>query len=45
MARRVTLFIPCFVDQFGPQIGLDMIRVLRRIGWEVNFSTEQTCCG
>lgn len=45
MARRATLFIPCFVDQLGPQIGLDMVRVLRRIGWEVEFRPEQTCCG
>ncbi len=45
MPARVALFIPCFVDQLGPQIGLDMVRVLRRIGCEVEFRPEQTCCG
>ncbi len=45
MMRRVTLFIPCFVDQLSPQVGLDMVRVLRRIGCEVEYRPEQTCCG
>jgi L-lactate dehydrogenase complex protein LldE len=41
----VSLFIPCFVDQLTPQVGVDMVRVLRRIGYEVDFPAEQTCCG
>lgn len=45
MPPRVALFIPCFVDQLGPQVGQDMVRVLRRIGCEVDFPQEQTCCG
>jgi L-lactate dehydrogenase complex protein LldE len=45
MAARVALFIPCFVDQLGPQVGLDMARVLRRIGCTVEYRPEQTCCG
>lgn len=43
--RKLTLFIPCFVDQLAPQIGLDMARVLRRIGHELEFPEAQTCCG
>jgi L-lactate dehydrogenase complex protein LldE len=42
---KVALFIPCFVDQLMPQVGLDTARVLRRIGCEINFPEEQTCCG
>lgn len=42
---QLALFIPCFVDQLSPQIGLDMARVLQRIGYQVNFPEEQTCCG
>jgi L-lactate dehydrogenase complex protein LldE len=42
---RVSLFIPCFVDQLSPQVGLDVVRVLRRIGYEVDFPEAQTCCG
>jgi L-lactate dehydrogenase complex protein LldE len=45
MPPKVALFIPCFVDQFSPQTGQDMVRVLRRIGCEVEFREEQTCCG
>lgn len=42
---RVALFIPCFVDQLTPEVGLDMVRVLRRLGCELEFPQEQTCCG
>ena len=42
---RVALFIPCFVDQLTPEVGLDMVRVLRRLGYDVDFPQEQTCCG
>src|SRR5574340_402040 len=42
---RLTLFIPCFIDQLQPQVGMDTVRVLRRLGYEVEFPPEQTCCG
>lgn len=42
---RVSLFIPCFVDQLNPTVGLDTVRVLRRIGCDVEFPEAQTCCG
>jgi L-lactate dehydrogenase complex protein LldE len=42
---RIALFIPCFVDQLIPEVGLDMVRVLRRLRYDVDFSQEQTCCG
>ncbi len=45
MLSRVALFIPCFVDQLCPQVAVDMTRVLRRIGCDVYFPDEQTCCG
>ena len=45
MLPRVALFIPCFVDQVCPQVGVDMARVLRRIGCDIEFPGEQTCCG
>lgn len=43
--RKVSLFIPCFVDQLAPEIGMDTARVLRRAGCEVEFREQQTCCG
>ena len=45
MGKTVGLFIPCFVDQLYPQVGLDTVRVLRRAGYEVSYPEEQTCCG
>jgi len=42
---KVSLFIPCFVDQMAPEVGMDVVRVLERIGCEVEFREEQTCCG
>ncbi|HYG98962.1 MAG TPA: (Fe-S)-binding protein [Terriglobales bacterium] len=45
MATRIALFIPCFVDQITPQVGLDTARVLERVGCSVYFPSEQTCCG
>ena len=41
----VSLFIPCLVDQVYPQMGLAMVRVLRRLGFEVLYHSAQTCCG
>jgi L-lactate dehydrogenase complex protein LldE len=45
MPRRVSLFVPCFVDQLMPEVAVDTVKVLRRIGCEVEFLQEQTCCG
>src|SRR5262249_40577532 len=45
MARRVSLFVTCIVDQLFPKVGLAMAEVLERIGCEVDFPEAQTCCG
>jgi L-lactate dehydrogenase complex protein LldE len=42
---RVGLFIPCYIDQFYPQVGMATVRVLERFGCEVDYPEEQTCCG
>ncbi|HTV59789.1 MAG TPA: (Fe-S)-binding protein [Verrucomicrobiae bacterium] len=42
---RAAIFIPCFVDQLTPKVGLDMARVLRRIGYDLDYPEAQTCCG
>lgn len=42
---KVALFVPCFVDQFFPQVGIAAVKVLRKLGHEIIFPTEQTCCG
>ena len=42
---KVDLFIPCFIDQFNPQTGFNMVKVLEKAGCQVNYNIEQTCCG
>jgi len=42
---KVSLFITCLVDQFCPEVGVNVVNVLRRLGVEVDFPMEQTCCG
>jgi L-lactate dehydrogenase complex protein LldE len=42
---KVDLFIPCFVDQMTPQVGLAVASVLERLGHVVEFRPAQTCCG
>jgi L-lactate dehydrogenase complex protein LldE len=42
---RVSLFITCFNDTLFPQTGRAMVRLLERLGHEVVFPMDQTCCG
>jgi L-lactate dehydrogenase complex protein LldE len=42
---RVGLFIPCYIDQLWPDVGMATVQVLERCGLEVDFPREQTCCG
>jgi len=41
----VSLFATCLVDAVYPQIGEAAVKVLERLGHEVRFPEEQTCCG
>ncbi len=41
----VALFVPCYVDQLAPGVGMATLRVLERHGCRVVFPEEQTCCG
>jgi L-lactate dehydrogenase complex protein LldE len=42
---KVGLFIPCYIDQFYPQVGVATLRLLESLGVEVGFPLQQTCCG
>jgi L-lactate dehydrogenase complex protein LldE len=42
---RVALFITCFNDTLFPRTGQAVVRVLERLGHQVDFPLEQTCCG
>lgn len=41
----VNLFVPCYIDQAHPQVGLAAAAVLRKAGCSVHFDPRQTCCG
>jgi L-lactate dehydrogenase complex protein LldE len=41
----VAIFIPCFIDQLYPETGMNMVRVLEKLGCDVRYNAEQTCCG
>ena len=42
---KVALFIPCYIDQFYPQVGIATLQLLEKLGCDVRFPLEQTCCG
>ncbi len=42
---RVSLLVTCLVDQFFPEVGESVVRVLQRLGIQVDFPQAQTCCG
>ncbi len=42
---RVSLFVTCFIDTLFPQTGRAVVGLLERLGCEVDFPLEQTCCG
>ncbi len=42
---RVSIFVTCIVDQLFPQVGMAMATVLERLGYQVDFPEDQTCCG
>lgn len=42
---HVDVFIPCFIDQFYPETGMNMVKILEKLGVEVHYNKDQTCCG
>lgn len=43
--RRVALFVTCMVDMIYPDVGMATAELFERLGIEVVFPYEQTCCG
>lgn len=42
---KADLFVTCIIDQLFPEVGVSVVRVLRRNGVTVGFPEGQTCCG
>lgn len=43
--KIVNVFIPCCMDMFDPGTAGSTIAVLERLGCNVNYQIDQTCCG
>jgi L-lactate dehydrogenase complex protein LldE len=42
---KIGLFIPCYIDQFYPDVAIATIQLLEKLGCTVDFPLNQTCCG
>lgn len=42
---KIGLFIPCYIDQFYPQVGIATLELLQKLGLDVYYPLKQTCCG
>ncbi len=42
---KVALFVPCYIDQFYPQVAIATLEVLQKLGCDVHYPKNQTCCG
>ncbi len=42
---KVALFIPCYIDQFYPQVAIATLELLEKFGVDVSYPPNQTCCG
>jgi len=42
---KINLFIPCCMDMFSASVARSVITVLERLGDDVVYNPEQTCCG
>ncbi len=42
---KVGLFIPCYIDQFYPDVAIATYQLLKKLGCEVSYPMNQTCCG
>ena len=41
----VQLLHTCLVNEFAPEVGFAVVRVLQRLGYDVQVPLDQTCCG
>jgi len=41
---KAALFIPCYVDAFFPEVGIATLELLERLGVELDYPLNQTCC-
>ena len=42
---NIDLFIPCFIDQLFPDTAWSVVKILEKTGANINYNSQQTCCG
>ncbi|RYZ22312.1 MAG: (Fe-S)-binding protein, partial [Chitinophagaceae bacterium] len=42
---KIGLFVPCYIDQFYPTVAIATLQLLEKLGCDVSYPTNQTCCG
>src|ERR1700752_2458232 len=42
---RIGLVVPCYIDVFYPEVGVAALELLEKLGIEVEYPFDQTCCG
>jgi L-lactate dehydrogenase complex protein LldE len=45
MKMQAALMVPCYIDMFYPRVGVATIELLERLGVDVVYPKDQTCCG
>jgi L-lactate dehydrogenase complex protein LldE len=43
--KNIALFIPCYIDQFYPNVAIATLELLEKLGCQVSYPLGQTCCG
>jgi L-lactate dehydrogenase complex protein LldE len=41
----IGLFIPCYIDLIYPEVGVATLELLEKLGLNVGYPLDQTCCG
>ena len=41
---RVGLMVPCYIDMFYPRVGIATLELLEKLGVDVVYPKDQTCC-
>jgi L-lactate dehydrogenase complex protein LldE len=42
---KINLFVPCFVDQLFPSVGISVVRIFEKLGHQIDFKESVVCCG
>lgn len=42
---KIGLFVPCYIDQFYPQVAIATYQLLQKLGCDIGYPMDQTCCG